>query len=518
MQIMNLCNDSKVTKLVEGTLSFIGDPTETALVSFASSKNFHKDEAERIMPRKAEIPFDSDRKLMTTVNELNNKYRIMTKGAPDILLDQCDRIMINGSIQPMSDDYRASIREANRKMAAKALRVLAMAHKDTDALPEDMSPQSVERNLIFTGLVGMIDPPRQEVRDAVRVCRNAGIKPVMITGDHRDTAAAIAKELEIIKDESEVITGSDLDKISEEAFVHSVEKYSVYARVSPEHKVRIVKAWKDKGKVVAMTGDGVNDAPALKTSDIGVGMGITGTDVAKGVSDMVLSDDNFATIVSAVKEGRKIYSNIRKCIQFLLSANMGEVFTLFFATLFNWNILYPIHILWINLVTDALPALALGVERSEKDIMMRKPRKSDASVFSGGLGFSIIYQGLIEGLITLGTYYLGTRLYSQETAVTMAFVTLGMIQLSHSLNVRSSTKSLFTLGLFTNMYLLGAIAFSTLLQVIVVAAPFLNGIFRVQQLTPVQWLIVIVASLLIIPIVEVVKLIQRVRAKKVIAE
>lgn len=509
MQIMTLCNDSRVTRISKEKIDVAGDPTETALISFAAEKGFYKDEMDRIFPRKNEIPFDSDRKLMTTLHELDGRLMAMTKGAPDVLLQRCTDVLINGKIEQLTDTVISNIKQANSTLAGKALRVLAMGFRELDEIPDNMNSQQIENKLVFVGLVGMIDPPRLEVKEAVRVCREAGIRPIMITGDHRDTAAAIAKELNIIKDESEVITGSELDRISEEEFIKTVSRYSVYARVSPEHKVRIVKAWKQTGKIVAMTGDGVNDAPALKTSDIGVGMGITGTDVAKGVSDMVLSDDNFATIVVAVEEGRKIYSNIRKAIQFLLSANMGEVVTLFIATLLNWTILFPIHILWINLVTDALPALALGVEKAEKDIMKQKPRKSTNTIFSEGLGLDIIYQGLLEGIITLVTYFIGINLYSSEIAITMAFVTLGLVQLTHSFNVRSSTKSVFTIGLFTNVYLVGAVAVSTLLQIIVVIVAPLNGIFRVQQLNGQQWLIVVAASLLIIPIVEIAKLIRR---------
>ena len=509
IQIMTLCNDSRMFRDPESRNSISGDPTETALVSFAADNGKMKYDLDEQYPRSEEIPFDSDRKLMTTIHKIGDTYRIMTKGAPDILVGRCTYIASNGSLKPVSKEDHARIKSANSNMASKALRVLAVAYRDIPAVPENMEPSEIESNLVFAGLIGMIDPPRLEVKEAVRVCREAGIRPIMITGDHRDTAAAIAKELHIITDDSEVLTGSELNKIGKEEFIKNVSKYSVYARVSPEHKVRIVSAWKSNGKIVAMTGDGVNDAPALKTSDIGIGMGITGTDVAKGVSDMVLADDNFATIVLAVEEGRKIYSNIRKTIQFLLSANMGEVFTLFLATMLNWTILLPIHILWINLVTDSLPALALGVEKAEKDIMKQKPLKSNTSIFSEGMGFNILYQGFIEGTITLLIYYFATRLYSHEVAVTMAFVTLGLIQLTHSMNVRSTTKSIFQVGVFANKYLLGAIALSAFLQVIVVLVPFLNDIFRVTPLNIEQWLIVIGASLAIIPIVEIVKVFQR---------
>jgi P-type Ca2+ transporter type 2C len=509
IRIMALCNDSKISESKDGKTVFLGDPTETALVDFGNEFGYQKNDLEKLFPREAEIPFDSQRKLMSTLNKTDTGIGIMVKGAPDILLERCDRILIDDRILALTDDLKTGIKKANYDMAHSALRVLALSYNELNALPGAITPGNIEKGLIFTGLAGMMDPPRPEVKEAVRVCRSAGIRPIMITGDHRDTAAAIARELEIIMDESEIITGSELDMISDEDFTTSVHKYSVYARVSPEHKVRIVKAWKAHGKIVAMTGDGVNDAPALKTSDIGVGMGITGTDVSKGVSDMVLSDDNFATIVIAVEEGRKIYSNIRKFIQFLLSANIGEVLTLFIATLLNWTILLPVHILWINLVTDVFPALALGMEKAEKGLMSKRPDKSSNNLFTGGLGTSIIYQGIIESTIVLVTYFLGMHMYSARTAATMAFMTLGLIQLTHSMNVRSIDKSLFTIGFFTNRYLTGAIAISAFMQVIVVAVPFLSKIFKVVPLDFTQWIIVAAASLIIIPLIELVKLFQR---------
>ncbi|NSW89354.1 MAG: calcium-translocating P-type ATPase, SERCA-type [Firmicutes bacterium] len=508
-QIMALCNDSRVKKKDGEEIEAIGDPTETALVNFIMSKGLNKEEMERSMPRVNEIPFDSERKLMTTINQHGERYRVLTKGAPDMLLKYCSKILINDEILPLSQSHLKEIEKANSLMAGKALRVLAMAFKDIDIIPENISSENIENDLVFVGLTGMIDPPRVEVKNAVKVCRQAGIKPIMITGDHKDTAIAIAKELGIIADNSQVITGSELDKISDDIFEDQVEKYLVYARVSPEHKVRIVKAWKKKGMIVAMTGDGVNDAPALKSADIGVGMGITGTDVSKSVSDMVLADDNFATIVTAVEEGRRIYSNIRKVIQFLLSANMGEVITLFIATMLNWTILFPIHILWINLVTDTFPALALGVEKADKDIMTRKPVKSNSSIFSGNLGVNILYQGILEGFITLAVYYIGFKKYSSSTAITMAFATLGLIQLVHSFNVRSGIKSAFNISFTSNKYLVWAFLLSAFLQISVIAVPYLNNIFRISPLNFTQWLIVATASLSIIPFVELVKLIQR---------
>ncbi|MDD2402404.1 MAG: calcium-translocating P-type ATPase, SERCA-type [Clostridia bacterium] len=509
MQAMILCNDSKVTKIEETNIKAIGDPTETALIYFGFQKKFDKISMENAMPRVSEIPFDSDRKLMTTMNKINNGVRVLTKGAPDVLLQRCTNILVDGQVQAMNELDLQTIKNANTKMAGKALRVLAMAYKELDNVPKNVTPENIENDFIFVGLVGMIDPPREEAKEAVRICKCAGIRPIMITGDHKGTAAAIAKELNITSDDSQIITGSDLDKISDEDFLKNVSNYSVYARVSPEHKVRIVKAWKDNGKVVAMTGDGVNDAPALKTSDIGVGMGITGTDVSKGVSDMVLSDDNFATIVVAVEEGRKIYSNIRKSIHFLLSANMGEVIALFIATLLNWRMLFPIHILWINLVTDTFPALALGVEKAEKGIMNEKPRKSEKSFFAGGLGINIIYQGVLEGVLTLVAYYIGATYYSHEIATTMAFATLGLIQLFHAFNARSSKKSIFSIKVFSNKYLNGAVAMSAVMMLSVILIPGLNSIFKVEFLNFHQWLIVVGCAFLIIPIVEVVKFFQR---------
>jgi len=511
MQVLTLCNDSK---LEHGSARVLGDPTETALVSFALDKGYNKNEMDEKHPRKNEIPFDSDRKLMTTLNLTEEGYRVLTKGAPDVLIERCSHVLAGDEVKPLTKEFISAFQKANSKMAGNALRVLAVAYKDIENYPEVLTTEETENGLTLVALVGMIDPPRPEVRDAVEVCKKAGIRPIMITGDHRDTAVAIAGELEILSSGDEVITGRELNAISEEEFENNVEKYSVYARVSPEHKVRIVKAWKKKGKTVAMTGDGVNDAPALKIADIGVGMGITGTDVAKGVSDMVLTDDNFATIVEAVKEGRTIYSNIRKVVQYLLSANTGEIITLFLATMFHWKILYPIHILWINLVTDTFPALALGVEKPDRDVMTEKPRPASQSVFSEGFGINIVYQGILEGITTLVTYYISLVNYGPDVAVTMAFATLGLIQLVHVFNVRTGNNSVATKGLFSNMYLIGAILLAGLLQIIVILMPQLNTIFKVQHLNLEQWVIVIIASFSIIPIVEVIKSIRNFIARK----
>nr|WP_219218681.1 cation-translocating P-type ATPase [Paenibacillus sp. S150] len=519
VQAMTLCNDSSIDegKAAEQTKSgkaIIGDPTETALVDYALSIGTDKRELEKQYPRKGELPFDSDRKLMTTIHEVEDgKFRVLTKGAPDVLLSRCSHIYAYGEVIPLTEEHIRQITENNKALADEALRVLAFAFRDQDQLPADRAPEQTEQELVFAGLAGMIDPPRDEVRDAVAVCRKAGIRPVMITGDHRDTAAAIAIRLGIIDDDSSVLTGRELDKISEEDFAGRVSDYSVYARVSPEHKVRIVKAWRQKGKIVAMTGDGVNDAPALKAADIGVGMGITGTDVAKGVSDMVLADDNFTTIVVAVEEGRKVYSNIRKAIQFLLSANLGEVLTLFIATMIGWRILEPIHILWINLVTDTLPALALGLEKAGDDVMSKKPRKSSSSIFAGGVGVGIVYQGLIEAALTLFVYYWAHTHYNEGVAVTMAFATLGLLQITHAFNVRSNTRSLFQIGWFTNRYMLGASVISALLLVLVIIIPGLNEWFGVSHLSGLQWGIVCGAAAAIVVLVELVKLGLRISGK-----
>ncbi len=522
LQSLALCNDvqisggaaAKYENSVEEPVKLIGDPTETALVLYSLIKGVNKHQLEFDMPRKSELPFDSKRKLMSTINESKGKLRVFTKGAPDVLLDRCSHILINNEILELDDSYRDAINKANGEMAGKALRVLGMAFKDIGEIPANLVSDEVENNLVFVGLTGMIDPPRPEVSEAVRKCAEAGIRPIMITGDHRDTAAAIARELGIIKDDSQVITGAELSNISDLDFETMVTNYSVYARVSPEHKVRIVEAWKKQGKIVAMTGDGVNDAPALKASDIGIGMGITGTDVAKGVSNMVLADDNFATIVVAVEEGRKIYSNIRKTIQFLLSSNLAEVLTLFIGTMLSWIVLLPIHILWVNLVTDSLPALAVSMEKAESDVMKQPPRNSQSSFFAEGMGIRIIYQGICIGLLTLGAYFIGQHYFNHEVAMTMAFCTLSLVQLAHSLNVRSHDKSIFTIGVFSNLYVIGAIVAAGLLQVAVIAIPAINKLFKVTPLTLEQWGIVIVLSLLIIPIVEVVKLVMRIKKAK----
>lgn len=499
---MALCNDAQLT---EDRSDVIGEPTECALVAFAYKEGHDKSELEKSMPRVAEAPFDSVRKMMSTVHrEPSGRYVQYTKGAPDELLSKCSHMLSGDEVVPLTGELRGMILAENRKMAAKALRVLGSAMREMDVLPETVSPETLENDMVFIGLAGMIDPVRPEVSDAINECRSAGIRPVMITGDHRDTAVAIAKELGIISDESQAITGSGLDMIPDEEFIRDVGKYAVYARVQPEHKVRIVEAWKRNGMITAMTGDGVNDAPALKTADIGVGMGITGTDVSKNVSDMVLADDNFATIVHAVKEGRKIYDNIRKAIQFLLSANLSEVVALFAATLLNFRLFAPIHILWINLVTDTFPAIALGMEEAEPDVMKKPPRKAGESIFAGGLAAGIIYQGIAVAILTLISFCIGRR-QSQITGMTMAFLTLSLCEVFHSINMRSRVKSIFSLKTH-NKYLTGAMVLSLVLTLAVIYIPGANTVFRLTALKATDLLTGTGLALMIIPVVEMVKL------------
>lgn len=507
---MALCNDAELS---EDGNDVIGEPTESALVLFAVKAGYNKSELEKTMPRTAEAPFDSMRKMMSTVHrDPSGKYVQYTKGAPDELLRKCSRMLSGDEVVSLTDELRESVLAENRKMAAKALRVLGSAMREMDTLPETVSPETLEKDLVFIGLVGMIDPVRPEVKDAIGECRTAGIRPVMITGDHRDTAVAIARELGIITDESQAIIGTGLDDISDEEFVKDVRKYSVYARVQPEHKVRIVEAWKKNGMVTAMTGDGVNDAPALKTADIGVGMGITGTDVSKNVSDMVLADDNFATIVNAVEEGRRIYDNIRKAIQFLLSANLSEVLALFAATLFNFRLFVPIHILWINLVTDTFPAISLGMEEAEPDVMRKPPRKAGESIFAGGMAAGVIYQGITVAVLTLISYIIGNR-QSHITGMTMAFLTLSFCEVFHSINMRSRAKSIFRLKTH-NRYLLGAMVLSLLLTLAVIYIPGVNTVFHLTALSAANFAIGAGLALLIIPVVEIIKLLMYFKAAR----
>lgn len=514
--ILTLCNDSKENTGEDKKIEYVGDPTETALVAYTEPRGYGKNTCEQRYLRVGEIPFDSERKLMTTVNKVEDKIYSLTKGAPDLLIQRCSKILVNGEVRNITSEDIKDIEKANSAMANKALRVLAASYKELPGVPEKATTDMLEKDMTFVGLVGMIDPPRLEVKDAVKLCKRAGIKPIMITGDHKDTAVAIAKEIGILSDESMAITGQELDKVKDEDFTEIVKKYSVYARVSPEHKVKIVKAWKKLDKTVAMTGDGVNDAPALKCADIGVGMGITGTDVSKSVSNMVLTDDNFATIVNAVEEGRKIYSNIKKAVQFLLSSNLAEVVAIFSATIFglitkqDWNILAAVQILWINLVTDAFPALALGVEKAESDVMNKRPRKAKSSFFDEGMGANVIFQGLVIGGLTLLAYYIGEFVYHEHTlGMTMAFATLSFTELVHSFNVRSADKSLATIGFFSNKTLTWAILGSAMLQLVVLTVPFLADIFNAEIMGRDQWLWVIALSLAIIPVVEIQKFIYR---------
>ena len=519
LRIMNFANDTKVDP--DGKL--IGDPTETALVQFGLDHNFDVRDVLKSEPRVAELPFDSDRKLMSTIHkEADGSYFVAVKGAPDQLLKRVTQIEINGEVRSITDEDKKAILATNKDLAKQALRVLMMAYKTTSEIPT-LESEVVESDLIFSGLVGMIDPERPEAAEAVRVAKEAGIRPIMITGDHQDTAEAIAKRLGIIDPndtEDHVFTGAELNELSDEEFQKVFKQYSVYARVSPEHKVRIVKAWQNDGKVVAMTGDGVNDAPSLKTADIGIGMGITGTEVSKGASDMVLADDNFATIIVAVEEGRKVFSNIQKSIQYLLSANMAEVFIIFFATLFGWDVLQPVHLLWINLVTDTLPAIALGVEPAEPGIMTHKPRGRQSNFFDGGVYGAIMYQGIFQTILVLAVYGWGlvfpehhTQAEIHADALTMAFATLGLIQLLHAFNVKSVYQSVFKVGLFRNKTFNWAIPVAFILLMATIVVPGFNNLFHVSHLSFTQWLAVMVGSFLIVVLVEIVKAIQRALGK-----
>ena len=509
LRIMNLANDTKITEE-----KLIGDPTETAMVQFGLDKGYDVRVDLEKNPRIAEVPFDSTRKLMSTIHQLEaGNYLVATKGAPDMLLEKVTHIEENGQVRPITQEDRDTLARLNKEMATQALRVLAIAYKYIDQVPETMDSESVEFDFVFAGLVGMIDPERKEAAIAIQVAKEAGIRTVMITGDHRDTAQAIAKRLGILRPDQEdgVLTGAELNEISDEELARTIEDYSVYARVSPEHKVRIVKAWQADGKVVSMTGDGVNDAPSLKQADIGVGMGITGTEVSKGASDMVLADDNFETIVVAVEEGRKVFSNIQKAVQYLLSANFGEVMTLFIATMAGWSILEPIHILWINLVTDVFPAITLGMEDAEADIMKHPPRGKGSNFLSNGVLPSIYYQGFFEGGVTLFVYWYATHAagWGVPTGETMAFATLGLIQLFHAFNVKSVYKSLATVGAFKNKMFNIAIVVSALMLLSVLVVPGLTTVFSVTVLNLEQWLVVLAAAFSIVPFVEIAKAIMR---------
>lgn len=495
---MYLCNDAQAD--ADGRL--MGDPTETALKDFAIKNGFDSD-----LPRLQEAPFDSDRKMMSTIHEIGGEIVQYTKGAPDEVLSRCDSILVNGEAVPMTGELRKNILSKNHEMAGKALRVLGAAYKTYEALPGDPKPERIENGMTFIGLAGMIDPIRPEVKTAIEKCKTAGIRAVMITGDHRDTAVAIARDLGILQDESQAITGMQLSQMSDEEFEKRIDDIVVYARVQPEHKVRIVNTWKKRGKITAMTGDGVNDSPALKSANIGVGMGITGTDVTKNVADMVLADDNFATIVYAVEEGRRIYENIRKAIQFLLASNLSEVVSIFIATLVGVRLFAPVQILWINLITDTFPAMALGMEKSEPDSMRKPPRNAKETIFAGGLGAGVIYQGVIIALLTLWSFFIGYG-ESHTTGMTMAFLTLSMCEIFHSINMRSREKSLFQLK-GQNKLLLGAMVLSFILTFGVIYIPGLNDVFSLTALSAANFLEALGIALIIIPVVELVKLIQR---------
>ena len=516
---MALCSDAEFDA---ESGKAIGEPTECALVDYAENVNLSKNEQKNIYPRIGEVPFDSSRKMMTTVHNKNGELIQFTKGAPDEILKRCTHVFENGEAVQMSEEKRAEIDAANKDMADKALRVLSLGYKVLDTEPTAYESEALENGLCFVGLVGMIDPVRPEVKPAIDQCRSAGIRPIMITGDHKDTAVAIAMQLGIIESAEQAITGAELDSISDEDFETLVEKYSVYARVQPEHKTRIVNAWRKKGKVTAMTGDGVNDAPSIKNADIGVGMGITGTDVTKNVADMILTDDNFATIVSAVGEGRKIYDNIRKSIQFLLASNLSEVLAIFFASLIGFSKLFaPVHLLFINLITDCLPALSLGMENAEDDIMKRKPRDSKEGIFADGLGFGVIYQGIMVTVITLASYFIGYYVMAPKhqgvaadvLATTMAFMTLSMAEIFHAFNMRSLKSSIFAIRK-QNMWLWGAAGISLLITTLVIEVPFLASAFSLVSLEWSEYGVAIGLAFCVIPIVETVKLIQRIRAKK----
>ena len=525
---MALCSDAEAD--ADGNVT--GEPTEAALVAWAYKLGLKKSELKAKLERVGEAPFDSARKMMSTVHSKDSGFVQYTKGAPDVVIDRCTHYKKDGVSVPMTEEYKAEILAANKAMADKALRVLAMAERRYEKLPDSFEPEALETELTFVGLSGMIDPVRPEVKDAIVECKSAGVRPIMITGDHVDTATAIAKELGIITEDTYAITGSELSEMSDEEFEKEFRNISVYARVQPEHKTRIVTAWKNAGYVTAMTGDGVNDAPSIKSADIGIGMGITGTDVTKNVADMVLSDDNFATIVGAVEEGRRIYDNIRKSIQFLLGSNMSEVLAIFFATLLGFTILEPVHLLWINLVTDCFPALALGMERAEPGIMKRKPRDSKSGIFSGGMGVDIAYQGVMVALLVFASYFIGGFIQIAEInaelgfkaisfdlastyshGVTMAFLTMSMAEIFHSFNMRSQRGSTFTLG-SVNKTLFIAGAGSLLATTLVCEIPFLAKAFGFTAVGIWEYLIAIGLGLLVIPIVECVKFFQRRYARK----
>lgn len=508
VQIGLLCNDASIVTGKDG-IHEIGDPTEMAMVAFAGALDYDKTTEEDKYPRVEELPFDSGRKLMTTVHKIGEFWYSFTKGAPDVVIGRAGHFFVKNEIIPMNEAITQNIHTNINALSDDAYRVIAYAYKKYGAKPE-ISMEVLEHELIFCGMTGMIDPPREEVKDSIQICKKAGIRTVMITGDHKNTAVAIAKQLNIFKEDSLALTGVELARLSDKELNEKIENIAVYARVAPEHKVRIVDAWQKKGEVVAMTGDGVNDAPALKKADIGCAMGITGTDVTKEAAEMILTDDNFSTIVSAVEEGRGIYANIKKAIHFLLSCNIAEILILFIATLVGWiQPLLPVHILWINLITDSLPALALGVEKNDPGIMNEKPRSPKESVFAHGLGGRIVFQGMILAAITLTVFQIGLANFSVEIARTMCFAVLAFSQLTHAINVRSQKKSLFSSGLFTNRYLWVALGLSFALQLVVLLIPSVQPIFHVVSMNVLQWFIVITASICPLVVVEFTKFVGR---------
>ncbi len=515
LELGAMCNDCEV-HIQEQSLNFpkeseiYGEPTEVAIVKYALKYGINKKDLYEKMERINEIPFDSTRKMMSTIHRNNATYRIVTKGAPDVLLNHCTKIYQNGKIEEMDYKTKEIIKRQNLEMANKALRVIAVAYLDIPRIPSKIDSQSIENNLIYVGLIGMIDPPREGVKEAVAQCKRAGIKTVMITGDHIATATAIAKELGIMSpnisgNTDKAITGKELDRIPQKQLEKEIKQYSVFARVTPEHKVRIVKAWQQTGAVVAMTGDGVNDSPALKSADIGISMGKNGTDVAKNASDMILTDDNFVTITEAVKQGRNIYDNIKKAIHFLISTNIGEIVAIFMGLVLGFKSpLIAIQLLWVNLITDSLPAIAIGLQKPDKDIMDRKPIDSRKGIFAGGLMSKIVVEGIMIGLLTLIAFSFGNKYYGLEVGRTMAFISIGMLELIHSFNIKSE-ESIFKTGILENKYIIGSFILGTFVQTIVVIVPTLANIFQVVPLNLTQWLITIVITIMPIPIMELQK-------------
>ena len=498
LELGTMCTDVQI----QNNGKILGDPTEVAIVEKANLLNKNRNELYGRYPKINEIPFDSNRKLMTTIHRVNNKYRVITKGAPDVLLDRCTKFYNDGMIENLNYSKRNNLKNRNEELANKALRVIAVAYIDLDILPQSLDENFIENNLIFVGFIGMIDPPREGVKESIKKCKEAGIKIAMITGDHIATAKAIAEDLGILKKNEICITGKELDQISQKDLEKNIMKYSVFARVTPEHKVRIVKAFRSTGAVVAMTGDGVNDAPALKNADIGISMGLNGTDVAKNASDMILADDNFSTIVEAIKHGRNIFDNIKKAVHFLIATNIGEIVTIFMGLLLGLKTpLLAIQLLWINLVTDSFPAIALGLDPADKNIMKKKPRNAKKSLFADGLWSQIITEGIMLGVLTLLAFYIGYSKFGLEVGRTMAFVSLGMLELIHVFNIRTESSILKT-NVFSNKYLVGVFILGTILQISVVLIPALAKVFEVQNLTIQQWIYTAIISVMPIFIME----------------